>query len=263
MRWIIALVCMAQSAPSAGEKTTVTVKSTLELDIVVRDGSGESTRLLQLVRDDKFSQEVLDVADGRARSVRVKCLASTIQKTGSDVLPETKSSPLADRTYTATRGANGWIAKDDEGGAPPAEAQTLGAWNDLVTLVPKEMKEGAQWQVKDLDVLGLIYPSVLTEGNGQLNCSCELLQGNRATITFKGQIAGRGKDESTTTLVITQGRLMLEGGKPKQLFLNGGLQSTIDVVDVQRKPNENVEEKRKVGEIQIRSRRLEATFDFN
>jgi hypothetical protein len=116
--------------------------------------------------------------------------------------------------------------------------------------------------VKDLDVLSLIYPSSLAEGNGQLNCTCESIQGNKVQITFKGQITGRGKDESSTTLVISLGRLTLEGGKPRELTIAGGLQSSIDVVDVQRKPNENVEEKRKVGEIQVRSRKLEAVFEF-
>jgi hypothetical protein len=75
-------------------------------------------------------------------------------------------------------------------------------------------------------------------------------------------VSGRGKDDSTVTLAINVGRLILVDGKPSLLSVSGTLESTLDVVDVYRKPNENEEERRKVGEVTVRSRKLEVTFEF-
>jgi hypothetical protein len=62
MRWLIALTMFAASlatstdAQQAGEKTSIAFESALELEIVVRDGKGETTRLLNLNAREKFAR---------------------------------------------------------------------------------------------------------------------------------------------------------------------------------------------------------------
>lgn len=261
MRGLIAFVLAAQAA--AGDSATISVDSNLELEVVVRDGSGETTRLLSLARRERFRQEVLEAEGDRPRVVRVKVLGSTLQRSGTDLPLEVKPTKLADRTFVATRGAQGWTAVDVEGGAAPAEGIALGAWNEWRALVPKrDFKAGDQWTLKEAEVAAILFPANLREGNGTISCSCESREGNRASILFRGKVSGRGKDDSAVTLAINVGRLILVDGKPSLLSVAGTLESTLDVVDVYRKPNENEEERRKVGEVTVRSRKLEVTFEF-
>lgn len=261
MRWLTAFVLAAQAA--AGDSGTISVDSTLELEVVVRDGSGETTRLLALSRRERFRQEVLEVEEGRPRVVRVKVLGSTLQRSGTDLPLEVKPTKLVDRTFVATRGPQGWSAVDVEGGAAPAEGIALGAWNEWRTLVPKrDFKAGDQWTLREAEVAAILFPANLREGTGTLTCTCESREGNRASILFRGKVAGRGKDDSNVTLTVNVGRLILVDGKPSLLSVSGALESALDVVDVYRKPNENEEERRKVGEVLVRSRKLEVTFEF-
>jgi hypothetical protein len=262
MRGLIAFVLAAQAA--AGDSATIGVDSTLELEVVVRDGSGETIRLLSLARRERFQQEVLEAQDGRPKVVRVKVLGSTLQRGGTDIPLEVKPTKLADRTFVATRGDQGWTAVDAEGGgAAPAEGIALGAWNEWRALVPRrEFKAGDQWTLREADVAAFLFPANLREGSGTISCSCESREGDRASILFRGKVTGRGKDDSAVTLTINVGRLILVDGKPSLLSVSGSLESALDVLDVYRKPNENEEERRKVGEVLVRSRKLEVTFEF-
>ncbi len=262
MRWLIALALVAPA--QAGQKTAVSVQSEVELDVVVRDGTGETTRLLNLLRKEEFEQEVLEVTDGQPRAVRIRCLSSTLQRSGTDLPIEVKPTKLAQMTFTSLRGERGWAAQDLDGGAAPVEGQNLGAWNDLSRLLPKgELKAGDRWQVDAKDLAGLIYPSGLKEGGGALTCTCSAAGGGAGSVQFTGTLTGKGKDDSALTLAITTGRLEISGGKPRELTVRGSFQSTLDIVDVFRKPNENEEERKKVGEINVKSRKLEVTFLFN
>lgn len=262
MRLFAALALLAQA--QAGQKTTIHVQSELELDVVVRDGTGETTRLLNLLRKEEFEQEVSEVAGGQPTSVLIRCLSSTLQRSGTDVPIEVKPTKLARMTFRSLRGEKGWTAQDAAGGAPPIEGQSLGAWNDVSRLLPKtELKAGDRWQVDAAELAALIYPSGLREPTGALTCTCSNAGGGAASIQFTGTLAGKGKEDASIAVAITAGRLELSGGRPKELTVRGSLQSTLDIVDVFRKPNENEEERKKVGEINVKSRKLEVSFLFN
>lgn len=274
MRWLIALslivapVAGAQEG-KAGEKMTVTFESSLELETVVRDGKGETTRLLNLNRREKFAQVRMD-----AKTVKVECLTSTLQKSGTDTPVEDKSTALAGKAYFATRLESGWSVKDLEGGAPPNEGNNLGAWNDVSVLMPAggaEPKAGDKWAVEGKDLLPLIFPTSIREGTGKMECSCESVEGGKANIVFTGQITGKGKDEGQTamTLTVKSARLTYDLGKkrPASLMLAGAYEALTDMVDIVRKPGtggtvNNEEERRKVGEIAVRSNKLEAVITF-
>jgi hypothetical protein len=261
MRLALALVLLAQAAP--GAKTVVNASSTMEVEIVIRDGSGEQTRLLNVSRSEKLSQEVLRAAEGRATAVRVQVLASTTQKSGTDLPVERKSTALEGRTYTAERSAEGWNAVDADGNAAPAEGRGLGAWNDYGVLLPKEgLKAGAEWRVEARDLLALVSPAGIREGAGAVTCACRAHDDRGTSIEFRGTVSGKAKDDSTVTLTVQLGRLELAGGRPKLFSITGVFNSSLDIVEVWRNPATQEEEKRKVGELSVRSRKLEAAFTF-
>ncbi|HEX7897175.1 MAG TPA: hypothetical protein VF950_05420 [Planctomycetota bacterium] len=265
---MLTLLLALQAA--VGQTSTVSVESSIDMDILVRDGLGENRRVLSLTRKEKFSQEVTELADGKAKSVKVKVLASTLQRSGTDMPIEVKPTPLSGQVFASTRTGEGWTARDSTGGAPPIEAMHLGAWNEAYRLMPKDAPTaGANWQVDGRDFLSVFYPMGLAEAVGKLDCSCEAVEGGRATILFKGQIQGRAKDESVTKLMvdIKAGRLIIDVAKaaPVSLSVSGSIESGLDQVEVYRKPAAAgvvEEERRKVGEISVKSAKLEVTITF-
>ena len=272
MRWLMALTMLAAplaTAQEAGEKMSVAFESAVELEIVVRDGKGETTRLLNLNRREKFSQIRID-----ARTVKVDCLSSLLQKSGTDTPVEEKATGLSGNTYVATKTENGWTVKNSDGGAPPNEGQNLGAWNDVAQLLPPggaEPKQSEKWTVEAKDLLSLIFPAAMREGTGKIECACESIDGGKANIVFTGELKGKGKEEigSTVTMSVKTGRLVYDYGKkrPAQLMVQGSFEATTDMVDVVRKPGtggnvNNEEERRKIGEITVKSNKLDASISF-
>jgi len=264
MLWLFTLALLAQD-PVNG---TVTVDSSMELETIVRDGKGESTQRLTLNRKEKFKQTKVD-----ARTVRIECLASTLQKSGSNTPLEEKATSLSGQTYVSSKTETGWVPVDADGGSPPAEGRSLGAWNNLSMLLPAsgDPKPGDKWTVESKDLLGLVFPTAIHEATGKLECTCESADGGKAVVTFTGSISGKGKDENQTviTLAIKSGRLTYDLGKkaPAALLMSGGFDSTTDIADVLRKPGigENVGnqvETRKIGEIVVKSQKLEMALTF-
>jgi hypothetical protein len=265
MLWLITFALLAQDPVDA----TITFDSSLELETVVRDGKDESTRLLTLTRKEKFRQHKVD-----AKSVKIECLSSTVQKSGSDILIEEKPTPLAGQSYVASRTEAGWVASDPDGGAPPVEGQNLGSWNSIGALLPPntEVKAGDKWTVEGKDLLSLISPTSIRDAAGKLECSCESVEGGKAGVLFTGQITGKGKDDvmqAQITLVIKTGRLTYDLAKkaPVSLLFSGSFESSMDIIDLIRKPGTgtnigNQEDRRKLGEISIKSRKLEMSLTF-
>ena len=265
---MLTLLLALQAA--VGQSTTVSVDSNVDMEILVRDGLGENRRVLSLVRKEKFAQEVTEVAEGRPRSVKVKVLSSTLQRSGTDIPIEVKPTALAGKVFASTKSGDGWAARDLQGGAPPVEAVHLGAWNEVARLMPKDVPQaGAQWQVEGRDFLSVLYPMGLAEAVGKLDCVCESADAGKVVITFKGQIQGRPKDESVTKLLmdVKAGKLVYDVAKqrPVSLTLSGGLESALDQVEVYRKPGSvgaNEEERRKVGEILVKNAKIELSIAF-
>jgi hypothetical protein len=275
MRWLMALSLLIPSFADArqdgapGEKMSISFESSLELETVVRDGKGETTRRLDLNRREKFAQVRVD-----AKTVKVECLSSSLQKSGTDTPIEEKATPLAGKAYLSTKTELGWMVKDVDGGAPPTEGSNIGAWNDVSILLPPggaEPKAGDKWVVDGKDLLGVIFHAAIREGTGKVECVCEAVENGKATVLFNGQLTGKGKDEGQTALTLTvkTGRLTYDIGKkkPASVMLSGAFESVTDMVDIVRKPGTganvgNEEERRKVGEIAVKSLKLEAMITF-
>jgi hypothetical protein len=264
MLWLFTLALLAQEPVN----TTVTVESSLELETVVRDGKGEATQRLTLNRKEKFKQTKVD-----AKTVRIECLVSTLQKSGSNTPIEEKATALAGQTYVSSKTETGWVPADTDGGSPPAEGRSLGAWNNLSSLLPAggDPKSGDKWTVESKDLLALVFPTAIREASGKLECACESVDGGKAVVTFSGSISGKGKDEGLTqiSLTIKSGRLTYDLGKKATaaLLMSGAFESTTDIVDVLRKPGTgqkvgNEEEKRKIGDISLKSQKLEMALTF-
>ena len=65
-------------------------------------------------------------------------------------------------------------------------------------------------------------------------------------------------------VLVGAGRLLYDVAKKRPLSLNisGSLVSSLDIVDEYREPNSNETQQRKIGEINVKSRRMEAVFTF-
>lgn len=302
-----------QPRAGVGDKVTVTVDSVLDLEILVKDGAWEAARegqgkasekavpespgakkedwslarLLSVIRREKFSQEVTRVSDGRPSAVILRCLSSTIQKSGTNLALGTSSTPLAGQTFVGSRTALGWIVKDSEGRAAPAEGQSLGAWNDCVVLLPREaVRVNDRWTVDARGLGDLFFPPGTSDVAGSLECMLESLTGSRASILIKGDVEGLGRDDTIKKLALSGSRLVFDvtTGKPLLLAINGSFESRRSVVETGgATPGSEAAssagapaagskapvlaaadgvERRKIGEILTRSNRLEVSFIF-
>ncbi len=272
MHWFLLLALLAQDTATltpkaaAGDKTTVTVESAVDLDINVTDGGGKSTKLLSVGRKEKFVQEVTEAAEGKPKALRILCLSSTVQKSGTGLpLTEPQSTAIEGQTYLLTRLAANWVVKDKDGNPPPADGQALGAWNDAVRLLPKgAVKVSDTWKVEAKEVKALIAPVAAAEFAGTLKCTCESLMENKATILFEGTLTGKGKDDSSLKLTISAGRLVFDAEKGRLVSVTAGssIESLQELTEVVRKEAGGEEEKRKEGEIAGKSRKLDIAFTF-
>src|SRR5262245_45600970 len=126
MRWLIALTMLAAplatstNAQQTGENTSIAFESALELETMMPDGKSETTRPLNLNRREKSSQTRVD-----DRTVKVECLASSLQRSGTDTPVEEKATALSGHAFLATKADAGCAVKDVEGGAPPNEGANL------------------------------------------------------------------------------------------------------------------------------------------
>ncbi len=264
MLWLFTFALLAQDPVNS----TITVESSVEFETVVQDGKGESKRQLTLNRKEKFKQTKVD-----AKTVRIEVLSSTLQKSGSDTPLEEKATSLAGQSYVSSKTETGWVPADADGGSPPAEGRSLGAWNNLSTLLPAggDPKAGDKWTVESKELLALVFPTAIRDASGKLECVCESADGGKAVVTFAGSISGKGKDvnQAEITLTIKSGRLTYDLGKkaPAALLMSGGFELKTDIADVLRKPGtgvsvNNEEERRKIGEITVKSQKLELALTF-
>lgn len=262
---LLAALLLAVQSVSVGDTMTISVDSTIELDIVIRDGKGETTRNLLLVRSEEFAQEVLEVAGGAPRVVRIRCVSSTLERSGTGIPLDKQPTALAGLTFTATRRAKGWDVVDSAKRAAPAAGKALGSWNEISRLLPADgLSAGKEWTVQGDDVRALIFPSAVKESVGELECICESLEDGQASILMKGHLQGKGTDGSTINVLVGAARLLYDVTRKRPLSLNitGGVVSSLDIVDEYREANSNEVQERKVGEINVKSRRMEAVFTF-
>ena len=161
----------------------------------------------------------------------VRCVSSTLEKSGTGLPLDKQPTVLEGRTFTARRTQDGWSVVDSEDRAAPAAGKALGAWNDIFRILPEDgLAAGKQWTLQGDAVKTLIFPSSVKEGVGQLSCTCESLEGGQASILIRGELAGTGLDGSKMNVLVGAGRLLYDVAKKRPLSLNisGSLVSSLE-----------------------------------
>lgn len=271
MRWLIVVALLAQepvkfeTKVAAGDSMKISIQSSLEVEILVKDGVGETTKTFIVVRKDALRQEVTGVSNGLPESLKIKCDSSVIQESGTALQLSERATEMAGKTFLVSRAASGWSVKCLDGSAPPAEARALGAWNELVKLLPKDgARQGDSWKIPAREISALIQASSAAEPGGTIDCTCESVADNKIALGFKGTIDCKGPQDSTITLKIENGRAVFDAGKgrPLSVSLTAALESARDVAVNVPKLGQLQDEKQKVGEIHTRSKKLEVNFTF-
>ena len=163
----------------------------------------------------------------------------------------------------AEHAVTGWTSTAAEGSSIPAGSGHLGAWNDVVILLPKGNTK--KWTLSAAKLSGLLSPSAVESAEGSMNCVVESNVDNRLMVKFDGVIKGKGKDGSEVTFTVKLGRAVFDSvtRKPISLDLNGSVESVRKVFDKDIRPNQFKVDFREVGEIRITSRKLLVSFSFN
>ncbi|MBI4563562.1 MAG: hypothetical protein HY716_02585 [Planctomycetes bacterium] len=245
-----------------GKKIDVRVESALELEIITEDDKGTITRQLAVARSDSYMQE-----SAPGDILRITCVSAKVQQSGTNRSPESKELDMQGQTYLVTRTAVGRTIQAEDGSPPSPEAAGVGAWEEVVRLLPPdgvEVKEGAAWSVDGGELMGLISVPDLPQARGRFNVQVESLTEGRATLLFSGSLEGRTPKGYASTLAVNQGRMVFDtsSGRPVSLSVTGSVEAAKDVTKKIYRPNEMVEEEEKIGTVRIKSRKLEVKVEF-
>ena len=249
---------------ASGDKATVVSESTLDVEIASKDGEGEKTRRLTVSRHEEFSQELMEVASGKPRMLRVKCTKAALQKSGTNMNPTDMTSPIEGQTYDVTFG-EGTSVKTLTGDPAPAEGEMVGSWMDLVRLLPgKDVKVGDAWEVEAKNLGATLWIGNISEIGGKIQCKLESHADGKATISFKGSVTGKTNDGFESKFTVAAGSYVFDtaGGRSASYSMSGELEMTKKVVEKFRKPDSYEDEYRELGWITVKSKKLEAKVEF-
>jgi len=255
-------------APAVGERTTIKIESTFELDIVsksVQDPDASTTRQMSYVRTQEFVQTVREVENGAIKAFDVSCLAAKCQRSGTNQNPVTDTSEIEGKNFVVSRGEKGRTVRLETGEAPPADAAGVGAWEDCAKLLPSgEAKEGAAWTADAAGLGGLIAVPDLPTPSGSFDIKIEKMADGRAELVFTGKLEGKTSKGYDAKMTITEGRLVFDvaKGRPVSLTVVGSLEAAKDISQKVARANELKQVDEKVGEVRVTSRKLEVKVEF-
>jgi hypothetical protein len=250
-----------------GEKMSVGVESSVDLEIVTRDVEGDSApRLVGLIRKERFIQEVLEVSQGRARKLKVRCVASSLQRSASSEGPRApEASALKDRAFIVHREAGKAVVTAEDGGATGPEAGTLGSWEDVVELLPAPSLHeiGQSWKVSGQGLLSMMLSTLVTQPEGDFTGTLSALQENQGSVSLSGAFTAKSPRNESARIEL-KGELVFGRAplRPLSLALSGNLELAKEVLHRTRRPGQSEEEVQKVGEIRALSRKLDLRIDF-
>jgi hypothetical protein len=254
--------------PSVGERISVKIDSTFELDIVsrsVQDPDASTTRQMSYVRTQEFQQVVREVENGAAKAWEISCSAAKLQRSGTNLAPVSESSEIEGKTFVVSRGEKGRVVRLESGEAAPADAAGLGAWEDCAKLLPTgEAKEGAAWTADAAGLGGLIAVPDLATPTGSFDIKIDKMADGRAELVFTGKLEGKTVKGYDAKVTITEGRLVFDvaKGRPVSLSVAGSLEAGKDITQKVARANELKQVDEKVGEVRVTSRKLEVKVEF-
>lgn len=253
------------SGRSVGEKITISIEASMELDLITRDVEGDGpARHIHVSRQEKFVEEVMEIADGRAIKLKVTCSASTLQRSSSGSASSTKeSSPVEGKTFIVDCGSLPAKVTREDGSPAPAEALFLGGWENCLDLLPgRGLKPGEEWKVSGKKIITLALASKIVEPQGEL--SCTMPDGSQPRIAFTGEVRGKTGESFSIRLEVIKGELVWDPEKkqPRSVEISGTLELAQDIIYRDRRLGQLLDEERKVGEIRGKSQRFDLRILF-
>jgi hypothetical protein len=255
-------------APAAGDRTEIKIESTIELDIVTRslqESEAGQTRQLAYVRTMECTQIVQSIAEGGAPVWRVTVGAAKLQRSGTNMAPVTDASEIENKTYIIAKTEKGRVVKSENGDPAPGDALGLGAWEDFEKLLPMgEPKEGATWTVDSAAVAALISMPDLAAPTGMFEAKLESAADGKMTVFFSGALEGKTSKGFDTKLKVAEGRLVFDmaKGRPVSLAITGSLEAKKDINQKVARTKELRQVDEKVGDVEVKSRKLEVKAEF-
>ena len=254
--------------PAAGDRTEIKVESTIELDIetrTVQEAEATQKRQLTYVRTMECSQVVQSVAENGVPTYRVSVSSAKLQRSGTNMAPATDTSEIESQSYVITQGEKGRVVKHENGDPAPGDALGLGAWEDLGKLLPSgEPKEGATWKVDAAAAAAFISIPDLAAPTGTFEAKVESAVEGKMTVFFSGKLEGKTLKGFTVTLTVTEGRLVFDmtKGRPASLTLAGSLKADKDIFQKVAKAKELRQVDEKVGDVTVKTNKLEVKAEF-
>lgn len=248
-----------------GDRIELQVDSSLDVDIVVKDGQGERTLQFSHVQSETFRQEVTAVEDGMAGTFRVVCRSSKLQRSGTNLPLKSEVTAVEGKEFVIRRTGSAAMVQMADGSEMPAGSEGVGSWEEFGRLFPsKAVRVDEQWVIdKDLT-------SFLTIGNleemktATLTGTLKSLDGDLAVVGFSGVIEGKTKDKASIKVAITEGEMAFNTarGRPISIRLSGSLEAVKDVITMYQRPGQEGKVPERIGEIRTKSRRLEVRIAF-
>jgi len=254
-------------APAKGDRVEIKIESTFELDVIsssVQDPDAKSTKQLAFTR----TLECVQTFQGQetaGKTWSVACRTAKLQRSGTNLAPVTESSEIEGKTFIVTRSDKGRGVKLENGDPAPGDAGGFGAWEDCANLLPGgEPKEGATWSVDAAAVSALISIPDVPTPTGTFEAKLEKLADGQAIVVFSGTLEGKTVKGFDTKLKVTAGRLVFDmvKSRPSSLSIAGSLEATKDINQKVTRANELRQIDEKVGDVQVKSRKLEVKAEF-
>ncbi|HKS16142.1 MAG TPA: hypothetical protein VJU16_02460 [Planctomycetota bacterium] len=255
-------------AQGVGDKSEIRIESTFELDVVsssVQDPDANITKQLSYVRTQEFTQTVQDVQNGAVKSFKISCSTAKLQRSGTNLAPVTETSEIEGKDFVVTRGEKGRTVRFDNGDSAPADADGLGAWEDVAKLLPTgDAKEGATWTTDAAGLAGLISIPDLPTPTGSFEVKLEKLAEGQAVLAFTGTLEGKTVKGFDAKVKVAEGKLVVDTakGRPVTLTVSGSLEASKDITQKVAKSNELRQTDEKVGNVKVTSRKLEVKIEF-
>jgi len=255
-------------APALGDRAEIRIESTFELDVEstsIQEPDAKISKQLSFVRTQEFSQVVQELQNGAVKSHRITCSTAKLQRSGTNLAPVTETSEIEGQIFVVTRGEKGRSVRLDNGDSAPVDADGLGAWEEVAKLLPTgEAKEGATWKVDAAGLAGLISVPDLPTPTGSFDVKIEKMAEGQALLVFTGTLEGKTVKGFDTKVTIADGRLVFDiaKGRPVSFTVAGSLEATKEINQKVAKANELRQVDEKVGQVAVKSRKLEVKVEF-
>lgn len=245
-------VCFAQDGSkikieaALGQKAVV--KRTAEFQAEIKSTSAESkVHSVSISVEEEFEQS------GAANELTVACTRCVVKRDGV-------------ATKSAHEGKKFKLVRNDQGikvlgedNKPAEGAEGVGDWVDLEKLLPgQEVAIGDSWKVKANG-----FAAGVPVAEIEYTCKLETVEGEAAHILVTGAASGdqptmKYEIKLTGVLVVNTGKKRIES-----YVVNGSMWSTETHFKVEKDLNSGVEKKRKVGTIEVTSKKLTASISLS